>query len=174
MKKIFLSVLLFVGASLMAVEAQSTEQKLKPQTPRKNLLLNWFQVGGGVLMDSDGGFSGATGISWIPTYRFNSAWRMKLSLGAMMGNVGTSGGFLMGDAVLSAIYTEAKPLTLELGGGFQYWDGRRNFHPLFRAGIGYRFTGDPSMVHAINFYYSNVFTPLVTSHQIVGAVSFRF
>jgi hypothetical protein len=175
MKKIFL-VFLFLGvASLAASETQVTEQKVNstPQ-PARTLILNWFQVGAGAMIDSDGGFSGASGFSWIPTYRFNSAWRMKLSLGGMMSNLGTNRSFFLGDGALSVVYTEARPFTFEVGGGYQYWEGRRNFHPLLRAGFGYRLIGEPSLIHAINLYYSKVFTPVVTNHQFTVAVSIRF
>jgi hypothetical protein len=174
MRKVFWVLLLLGATSLSATEAQVTEQNTNLPKSGRTFILNWFQVGGGTMIDSDGGFAGATGFSWIPTIRFNSNWRMKLTLGGMVSNLGTSKGFFMGDAVLSGIYTEVKPYTFELGGGYQYWDGRRNFHPLVRAGIGYRLSGKPSLMHALNVYYSNVFTPKVTSHQFMAAVSIRF
>jgi len=141
---------------------------------RPTLITNWFQVSGGAMFDSAGGFAGTSGVSWLPTYWLNPQWRLQLSLGAMLGNLGSSSSFFLGDSALTVVYTEAQPLTLEAGGGVQYWDGRRNFHPMIRGGIGYRFRGQGLMIHALKVYYSNVFTPFENTHQVFGAITVRF
>lgn len=167
MKKLF--ILTFCVAAL----GISSTAKAKSR-PGPTLITNWFQVSGGAMFDSSGGFSGASGVSWIPTYWLNPQWRLQLSLGAMLGNLGAASSFFMGDSALTVVYTEAQPLTLEAGGGVQYWDGRRNFHPMVRGGIGFRFRGKGLLIHALKVYYSNVFTPFENTHQVFGAISVRF
>ena len=141
---------------------------------KKSLVANWFQVTGGAIFDSDGGFSGVTGLSWIPTLLLSGNWRLRVSLGAMLANLGAGNGFFVGDGNLMLLYTEAKPLTLEVGGGGQYWDGRRNFHPQVRAGLGYRLPSSGlGFLHAVHLYYTHIFTPVVTSHQVMAGFSIR-
>lgn len=61
--------ILAVVFSLPNIAAESGETTVRPNLPatiRRTFVANWFQLTGGAIFDSDGGFSGVTGASWIP------------------------------------------------------------------------------------------------------------
>lgn len=168
--------ILAVVFSLPNIAAESGETTVRPNLPatiRRTFVANWFQLTGGAIFDSDGGFSGVTGASWIPTFILHNNWRIRASLGAMMANLGSSNSFFVGDGNLMLVFTEPRPITLEVGGGGQYWDGRRNFHPQFRAGVGYRLPSSFEFLHSIHVYYTHIFTPVVSSQQVMAGFSIR-
>jgi len=72
MKKLasFILVLTVALSSPGLSEESSSPSDSKPSSSAsvsKSFVGNWFQLTGGAIFDSDGGFSGVTGVSWIPT-----------------------------------------------------------------------------------------------------------
>jgi len=129
------------------------------------------------MFDSEGGLGGITGINWTPTFGLSSKWRLKTSIGGLLGNVGTGAGFFMGEGVLSLIYVTNSPYWFEGGGGYQYWSGRRNWHPQLRAGMGMRLAGDlkhiSESLHTLYFSYTHAPLDLITVHQMMFSLIFR-
>lgn len=166
----------FPSFSAETVSEDAEISKAKTQTTSK-IAWNWFQFGGGAMFDSDGAYSGVTGLNWNPTLKLNPIWRLKLSLGGLVGNLGTGSPFLIGESILSVLYVTKTPFWFEVGGGYQYWDGRRDFHPQVRGGIGYRLWGEAKGlledVHTLHLSYSLSPQQLISVHQIMASFIFR-
>lgn len=169
---------LFVRPSFSAETVAENDKvaQSKPQSVSK-IAWNWFQFGGGAMFDSDGAYSGVTGLNWNPTLKLDPTWRLKLSFGGLVGNLGTGSPFLIGESVLSLIYVTKSPFWFEAGGGYQYWEGRRDFHFQARGGIGYRLWGEAKRlledVHTLHLSYSLSPQQLISVHQIMASFIFR-
>jgi len=137
-------------------------------------ITNWFLLGGGVAYDSDGGTWGTTQVSWTPTLIFNDSLRFKINLGVSGMNLFTTGTFVGLDGVGSFVFSGARPLLFEVGAGTQYWSNKEGFLPQVRGGIGYRFSGQGNLFHAIQVTYSRLFNDLLRINMVVASLALRF
>ncbi len=141
---------------------------------RLKLVTNWFLIGGGVVNDSDGGSAGTTQVSWTPALIFSDSVRFKINLGVSGINLFTSETFLGFDGAGSFVFSGARPLLFEVGGGAQYWSNKEGFLPQVRGGIGYRFSGQGNLFHAIQVTYSRLFNDLLRINMVVASLALRF
>lgn len=156
----------------MASPAQAKRQ-LAEESSDLRFYSDRFLFGMGAFRDFEGRISGATQLSWTPTWQATHNFRMKGSLGAVLNNV--DGGLVkaLTDTSMSFVFvSRVSPLTVELGGGAQYWDGFGGWNPLARLGMTYRFRGSPAPIHGINLSYSVISNSHVKTHQVIVGFAF--
>ena len=149
------------------------KRKLAFENSGKTFFANWVQLGGGIFRDFNGRESGATYFSWTPTWMPAKNFRVRWSLGGILNNVESGTVKLLGDASMSLVFvTQVSPLTFDIGGGVQYWDGKDEVLPQVKLGIGYRRRGAGAALHGLQLSYAVVSTAQVKSHQVLLGFAF--
>lgn len=182
MKKLFF---LFACAAVVTCPVAQAKTKLKSRSAKwyqrqlaaesKQLKFyaDRFQFGMGAFRSFEGRISGATQLSWTPTWQAAHNFRIKWSLGALLNNVDRGLVKVLTDTSMSfVLVSRVSPLVVELGGGAQYWDGFGGWNPLVRVGTTYRFRGSPAPIHGINLSYSVISNSDVKTHQVMVGFAF--
>lgn len=149
------------------VEAPVSENKVSPPSIEAPCgSWNRVQLGGGAMLDSNDGKAGALSVTWNPSFPLASSLSLKGYLGGMVANLFAGSGFAIGDLGLVLKY-DLSSVSVEVGGGLQYWTGTRlrNTFSQIKAGIGF----EPFIIT-----YASVFDSLATTHQVLGAISITF
>lgn len=135
------------------------------QTEEESVCGNWncFLLGAGAMFDSEGGGAGALSFSYIPNHYLSSSLTLKGYLGAILSNVFVGSGFGIGDFAVTLKYDILPTFSFEVGGGMQYWTGTRlrNTFPQVKAALGF---------DVFQISYASVMDPILTTHQILGAI----
>lgn len=149
------------------------KRRLAFENSGKTFFPNWVQIGGGIFRDFQHRESGATYFSWTPTWMPAKNFRVRWSLGGILNNVESGTAKLLGDASMSLVFvTQVSPLNFDVGGGVQYWEGRGDWLPQVKLGIGYRRRGAGAALHGIQLSYAVISTEQVKSHQVLIGLAF--
>lgn len=150
----------------VSTEAKTPLKNKYRSAPESGYCGNWncFLVGAGAMFDSDGGSSGAFSISYIPVVYLARHLSLKGYVGGILSNVFAGSAFGMGDLALTLKYNFYVPFWVEAGGGLQYWSDKRlrNTFPQIKTALGFKW---------FQINYSSVSDSLLTTHQIIGAIS---